>query len=79
MPTYYFCLHDKDDVTDVEGTELTDLDAAREHAAAVVRELMFRRDGMLNRKWSQWTMSVRDGDGRELLSLALADFVGARL
>lgn len=74
MPTYYFHLLDNDSVVDVDGTELPNLEAAREHAAVVVRELMFKRSGMLNRSWPQWTMSVRDSDGQELLSFELSDF-----
>ena len=71
MPMYYFCLHDSEDVVDAEGTELPDLDAARNHATQVARELMFKRDGMLERSWSQWTMWVRDHSGEVLLSLQL--------
>jgi hypothetical protein len=74
MPMYYFYLLDKDEVVDSDGTELPDLDAAREHAKQVARELTFRRDGMLQRGWSQWTMSVQDENGRILLSLPLGDF-----
>ena len=74
MPMYYFCLCSNDDVSDVDGTELPDLDAARHHAGQVARELMFNRDGMLQRSWSQWSMSVRDSTGRELMSFALMDF-----
>jgi hypothetical protein len=71
MPMYYFCLHNNEDVVDADGTELPDLDAARDHARQVVRELMFKRDGMLERSWSQWTMWVRDHSGAVLLSLQL--------
>jgi hypothetical protein len=45
MPTCYFCLHDNDDVIDADGTNLPDLDSAREHARQVMRERTFRRDG----------------------------------
>jgi hypothetical protein len=74
MPMYYFCLHDNVDVADVDGTDLPDLAAAREHATAVARELKFKRNGMLNRSWSQWTMSVRDNAGQEVFAFGLADF-----
>jgi len=73
MPIYYFCLHDNDDVVDADGTELPDLDSAHEHARRVTRELTFKRAGMLERRWSQWTMSVRDGSGEVLLSFCLSD------
>lgn len=73
MPLYYFCLHDEECVSDPDGTELPDVAAASEHAESVARELMFRRDRMLGRGWSAWTMSVRDADGAEVLSFPLAD------
>jgi Domain of unknown function (DUF6894) len=74
MPRYYFRLRNNGDITDVEGTELADPEAAREHATAVARELTFKRRGMLDRDWSQWTMSVLDSEGMQLLSFRLADF-----
>jgi len=73
MPMYYFCLHDNDDVVDADGTELPDLMSAHEHARQVTRELTFRRPGMLERRWSQWTMFVRDSNGEVLLSFRLSD------
>jgi hypothetical protein len=74
MPMYYFCLHDRDEVSDIEGTELPNLEAAREHAATVGRELTFKREGMLDRNWSRWVMSVRDNEGRELFFVTLSDW-----
>ena len=74
MPKYYFYLLDSEEVVDSDGTELPDLNAAREHARQVARELTFKRDGMLQRSWSQWTMSVRNTDGKVLLSFPLGDF-----
>jgi hypothetical protein len=71
MPMYYFYLLDSEEVVDSDGTELPDLDAAREHAKQVARELTFKRDGMLQRGWSEWTMCVRDMDGQVLLSFPL--------
>jgi len=73
MPMYYFCLHDNEDVVDADGTDLPDLDSAREHARQVVRELTFRRDGMLERSWSKWTMWVQDNNGEVLWSFPLGD------
>jgi hypothetical protein len=76
MPMYYFHLLDNEEVVDSDGTELPDLDAAREHAKQVARELTFKRDGMLKRGWSEWTMSVRDMDGQVLLSFPLDGSAG---
>jgi hypothetical protein len=52
---------------------LPDLAAARHHARQVARELMFKRAGMLQRSWSQWTMSVRDLDGQVFFSFPMGD------
>jgi hypothetical protein len=75
MPMYFLWLHDSDEVVEAEGTELPDLDAARAYAKQVARELTFKRDGMLERNWSQWTMSVRNDSGEVLLSFRLSDVV----
>lgn len=74
MPMYYFHLRNGETITDVDGTDLADEAAARAHAAGVARELMFRRESMLQRDWAKWTMSVRDEAGRELFSFTLNDF-----
>lgn len=73
MPIYYFDLNNEDSVADTDGTELPNLEAAREHAAGVARELTFKRTRMLNRSWSHWTMSVRDSSGQEVLSFSLGE------
>jgi hypothetical protein len=74
MPMYFFCLHDHDEVVEADGTDLPDLDSALAHARQVARELTFKRNGMLERDWCQWTMSVRDDSGEVLLSFQLSDF-----
>jgi hypothetical protein len=73
MPMYFFCLHEGDDVIDAEGTDLPDLNSAHAHARQVARELTFRRNGMLERSWSRWTMLIRDDSGEVLLSFRLSD------
>jgi Domain of unknown function (DUF6894) len=57
-----------------DGTDLIDVGAAREHAAAVARELTANSFGFLDQSWSGWTMRVHDDGGSELFSLAMADF-----
>ena len=74
MPTYYFHLHDDETIVDSDGTDLINVGAAREHAAGVARELTANSTGFLDQRWSEWTMSVHDGSGLELFSLALSDF-----
>jgi hypothetical protein len=73
MPMFYFHLSDNGTLPDVDGTDLSDLSAARTHAFSVVRELMFGSQGMLNHDWPQWRMSVHDDGGNELFSFPLLD------
>jgi len=73
MPMYYFHLRDNEKITDVDGTELIDLAAARTHADGVAQELMFKSTGILGEEWSKWTMVVHDGDGLELFSFLMTD------
>jgi hypothetical protein len=73
MPMYYFHLRDDEKITDVDGTDLIDLAAARTHADGVAQELMFKSTGILGEEWSKWTMVVHDGDGLELFSFLMSD------
>jgi hypothetical protein len=73
MPMYYFHLRDHDDILDMDGTELADVEAAREHADTVARELTFKTSGILGEEWSKWAMVVRDNDGLELFSFDMSD------
>jgi uncharacterized protein DUF6894 len=59
---------------DNDGTDLIDLAAARDHAAGVARELTFKGDGLMEQRWSNWTMRVHDDQGVELFFLAMSDF-----
>ena len=74
MPRYYFHLSDDHRLLDVDGTDLSDLAAARTHAFGVARELTFKSEGLLDHDWSVWRMLVHDDGGIELFSLPLADF-----
>lgn len=73
MPMYYFDLRDTDIINDVDGTELADIEAAREHADTVARELTFKSSGILGEEWSKWSMVVNDHDGLELFSFEMSD------
>jgi hypothetical protein len=73
MPLYYFDIHDREQFSDLEGTQLDDDAAALEHARRVVRELIHRRSGMLDQDWSGWTMRVRNAEGVELFALPFTD------
>jgi Domain of unknown function (DUF6894) len=76
MPLYYFHLRDDDTLIDPDGTELTDVIAARAHAGCVARELMNNSSGLLNDDWAHWSMVVQDAKGAELFSFPLADLQG---
>ena len=71
---YYFHLYGDETIVDSDGTDLVNIAAARQLAAAVARELTANSAGFLDQRWSEWTMSVHDGSGLELFSLALSDF-----
>ncbi|HET9689336.1 MAG TPA: hypothetical protein VFP79_19375 [Pseudolabrys sp.] len=72
MPMYYFHLRDQVRITDIDGTELVDIEAAREHADTVARELTFKTTGIQGEPWSKWSMVVHDHDGMELFSFEMA-------
>jgi len=74
MPMYYFHLSNDDKVTDVDGTDLANVAAARIHAIRVARELTFKSEGLLDHSWAVWRMLVHDDDGIEQFSLPLSDF-----
>jgi hypothetical protein len=71
MPTYYFHLQDDQRITDPDGTDLPNIGSARDHAAGVARELTTNSHGILGEGWSDWTMSVCDGQGTELFSFPM--------
>ena len=73
MPMYYFHLRDQDMITDLDGTELVDMDATRAHADVVARELKFKSNELMGEGWSAWSMTVHDGDGLELFSFPMSD------
>jgi Domain of unknown function (DUF6894) len=73
MPKFYFTIVDSDILEDTEGTELPNLEAVREHARTVARELMHHRDGMLGHAWDKWTMIVKDDKGDEVFSFPIAE------
>lgn len=69
MARYYFHLHTGDAfVRDRFGTELEDDAAARDHASAVARDLMRRRED----KTRHWQLTVRDANGGFCFELVFA-------
>jgi len=73
MPMYFFHLRDQDTIHDRDGTDLADVDAAREHADVVAKELKFKSSTFEDEAWSMWTMTVHDADGLELFSFRMGD------
>lgn len=71
---FYFHLRDSKTLRDSFGTDLPDLDAAREHAEGVARELTYKNTERLEKDWAQWTMSVQNEKGDELHSFPLSQF-----
>jgi hypothetical protein len=73
MPRYFFHMVDKQTVTDPYGTVLVNKGAALAHAMHVARELMFKRSGMLGKRWSTWTMRVNDKDGKTVHTIPFSE------
>ncbi|MBV9954094.1 MAG: hypothetical protein JOZ70_02485 [Pseudolabrys sp.] len=73
MPKYFFHLRDKESLKDSFGVDLPGIAEARAHAESVAKELMFKRQGMLDSDWTKWTMTVEDPAGTELFSLKMSD------
>lgn len=66
---FYFNLRDgRAGVSDTEGIDLPNLDAAKVHATEVARELM----RCTERKKRSWRMEVNDGEGNSVLTLPFA-------
>jgi len=69
MPRYFFNLNDGQKIVpDLEGTELADEDAARVHAAQVVRELARNRE----QTTESWRLAVCDVHGSMYFELSFA-------
>ena len=71
MPRYLFHLSFGDRTwPDEEGFEFPSRAAAREEAAAVIRDLSDRRSEKNSRRWAGWFLHIADADG-EFLSLPI--------
>jgi hypothetical protein len=69
MAVYHFNLRDgRAGVSDLEGTDLPTIDAARAHATEVARQLMKSKE-LTNRFWR---LDVIDGDGAPVFELPFA-------
>jgi hypothetical protein len=75
VPRYYFHLHNDLDVTDDEGKELPDLEAAREWAACNAQMVMaqtLKDEGKINFKH---TIDIEDEQGAVLATVRFKDSV----
>ena len=73
MPVYYFHLQSGDSVTeDPDGTELPDLQMARQYAVFAAKELLAHAL-MWGRKEPPDRVFVLDEEGRELLTVFMTD------
>lgn len=74
MPRYYFSFSSNDEVQkDLDGFELTDAVAAREHALALAANLL--RHAPSKEAWRDWVIEVVDEDGNEVFASPLSDVV----
>ena len=71
MPRYYFSVRNGRQFDDVDGLELPDEASARAEAKGFARDLM--RMEPERRDWSNWVVSVSDGEGRIVFSLLFTD------
>lgn len=69
MPRYYFHVEDGQSYTDLQGTELDDLQAARREAVRFAGSLLADQPEQF---WGagEWTMNVADEEGRTLFTLS---------
>jgi hypothetical protein len=69
---FHFKLTDGSIVEDIEGLELSDLDAAREEAVGLARDLTRETFGR-RRDWSNWTVIVADDSGEQVLRVPISE------
>jgi hypothetical protein len=76
MPRYYFHIREGQDlVRDEEGTEASDLEAAKSEARDSARDLAI--DGIRNKRPLEGRLvEVADGEGKTLAVIAIRDVVG---
>lgn len=76
VPLFYFHVRDGERLTpDPDGAELPGLDAARENAAAAVREAVCS-PAAAGRDLSRRRFEIADGSGRVLATVAFRDVLG---
>jgi hypothetical protein len=69
---FHFKLTDGSVVKDIEALELSDLDAAREEAVGLARDLTRETFGH-RREWSNWTVIVADDSGEQVIRVPISE------
>jgi len=69
MPRYFFNVTDGKSYPDTEGTELTDLDAARGEAFRTLGDIIKHKDSWQS---GEWQIDIADAAGQSLLKLMLS-------
>ena len=79
MPRYHLEFTQPDGVVlfDEEGTELSDLAAAKAHARTVIRTV--QREARPETDWSDWTAVVKSSETGEVVVLRFKDVMGLRV
>jgi hypothetical protein len=71
MARYYFSIRNGERFEDVDGLELSDVEAARAEALGLARDLMRLRND--RKDWSGWSIRVTDEQHAFVLELPFAD------
>ena len=79
MPRYFFSLRHRPGpaglAVDEEGDDLPNLDAAREHALFVARDMIARTRTYIVRDWMVCSFEVTDEAGEPVLTVPFSDTV----
>ena len=71
MPRYYFSLSDGRPFKDVDWLDLPDLEAARDEAMGLARDLIRLKPN--RRDWSSWSVRVTDEDNHSVLEVRFSE------
>ena len=79
MPSYFFNVRHHPGPAglseDLEGDELADVNAAREHALSVARKMIARDRLTMIRDWMVCSFEIVDEEGRPVLAVPFSDTV----
>lgn len=79
MPRYFFSIRHRPGIKglalDEEGDELPDLNAAREHALYMARDMIARHRTDVIRDWFACSFEITDEEGRRVLTVPFGDTI----